>query len=98
MAQHIVHAATTAVAGLGRASAEPKDFFEVHAGLWALGSAMAAFLSLLVGGVGLFFIWAQLKAGREALPGPMAMNVMSDPAWVAKAAVQLARVLNGALR
>jgi hypothetical protein len=46
---------------------EHRGFFEGNAGLWAALSAAAAFLSLVVGAVGLYFIWRQLKASRAAL-------------------------------
>jgi len=43
------------------------DFFESHSGLWAFGSTVATFLTVLVGGVGLFFVWRQLRASKTAL-------------------------------
>jgi hypothetical protein len=43
------------------------DFFEAHIGLWAMGSALAAMMTVFVSAVGLYFIWAQVRASREAL-------------------------------
>ena len=44
-----------------------KDFFEAHSGAWAFGSAIASIASLLVTGIGIYFVWRQLVASREAL-------------------------------
>lgn len=66
-----------------------KDFFEAHPGLWSFGAVVVAALSLVISGLGLYFIWVQLKAGREAVVAA---------ALSAQAAAEATRIAHSATR
>lgn len=71
------------------APAGSKDFFEAHPGLWSFAYLITAILSLLVSGVGLYLIWGQLKAGRQALgAAAMSAKAAADAATVAYASAR----------
>lgn len=74
---------------VGATASGTKDFFELHPGLWSFGSAVIALLGVLVSGIGLYFIWAQLKASREALSASStSAQAAADAAKIAYAATR----------
>jgi hypothetical protein len=65
------------------------DFFESHPGLWSFASLIPATLSVFVSGIGLYFIWRQLKATKQTI---------ADSSKSAQAAADAARTSFAATR